>query len=235
MKNATLTRISGFHRDRIVALALDRDGAYAATAGLDGTVAIWPTTDPAAPTLLSGYQPPITALTFANDLTLIATHSDSSLSIWDTTAAAQGSPAASSPQPASLEIIPVVPPHPGDIVAITSSTDSTLVAVALASADSLGTLALLDLDTGLWTVIDRYSGFIIALAASNRFELIFALQSSIDGPGRLSLRDGQTGELLTEFPIPSHHPAGLALRPDGRLLAVAGAGGAIWLWGLPAE
>ncbi len=97
----------------------------------------------------------------------IATYPDGSDSTWNITTANEASRAANSPHPSSPEIIPITSPVPGAVVATSASTDSTRVAVALASADTLGTLALLDLPSGRRTILDLYSEFIIALAASD--------------------------------------------------------------------
>ncbi len=308
LNERSIVRISGLHRDRIVALALDRSGAHAATAGLDGTVAIWPAADPTSPTLLTGYLPPTTGLIFSNNSTLVASHHGGSNSIWNTiTATGAPPPSESATSPPTIAsspsasdttlglravggpdglvtvfqsdresspivefttrapithlsftsagtllivdgdgflhradvstgaITPIPSPAPGAIIAIAAQPDSAHAAVALISSDILGTLALLDLTDGQWTVIDRFPGCVVALAASDRFELIFVLQTSVNDPSLLALRDGQTGRLLAEFPTPSHRPLHIALSPDGRLRATAGAGAAIWLWGVPTD
>ena len=310
LKNATVNQISGLHQDRVVAVALDRSGARAATAGLDGTVALWPTTDPTLPLLLPGYHSPMVGLRFSNDSTLIASHSDDTRSIWNTVTATSISPILDSaiPVPGELPapetalaqspalgltatggpdglvtifrdanestpvrtlafrgsithlafgaagtllvvdgdgllhradvfsgtITPISPPVPGAVVAITARPDSARAAVALVSADSLGTLALLDLTRGRWTVINRFSGFVPALAASDRFEIVFGVQTSVNGPAILTLHRSRNGELLAALPSPSYQSLAIALSPDGRLLATAGPDGAIWLWGVPA-
>jgi WD40 repeat protein len=186
-----------------------------AIGGPGGRVTLYRHGADSTPVHVFRFAGPITALAFGGAQTLLIVDGNGDLHRTDLT---------------TRVTAPVPAPVPGAVAAVAAGPNSTRIVVALVSADSLGTLALVDLIDGRWTVLDRYSGFINALAASAGVDAIFILRGAVDEAGRLELRDGIHGGLLASLATPSHQPLHLALSPDGRRLATAGASGEIWLW-----
>jgi WD40 repeat protein len=120
---------------RAVAFALD--GHTLATAGVDGTMSLWDTTNPAAPdqvgSLLADGTRSVSALAFAPDGHTLATAGDDGTALWDTTDPA-----------APHRIGSPLTGHTGRVTAVAFAPDGH----TLATAGDDGTVVLWDL-TGL--------------------------------------------------------------------------------------
>ncbi|MGR6963200.1 NACHT and WD repeat domain-containing protein [Geodermatophilus sp. URMC 61] len=216
------------HDGPVRAVAFSPAGSLLASVGDDGTVRLWNSSDPAAPTLasgpLTGHNGPVTEVAFAPDGSLLASvGDDGTVRLWNIR----------DPAAATLLGTPLTG-HDGPVTEVAFAPDGN----TLASAGGDGTVRLWTTGdpaapTPLGAPLTGHDGTVRAVAfAPDRPVLASA---GDDGTVRLWNLDDPADPIPFSTPLTGHdgRVRAVAFASEGSLLASAGLDGTVRLWNTP--
>lgn len=193
------------HQEDVWTVAFSKDGRIVATGSFDGTARLWDVTTgkPLFPPMR--HQGPVRTLDFSPDGKLLATGSlDGTIRLWNTT----------NGQPRGWPLR-----HPGDVSSVVFDPAGHL----LASSSSAGTSRLWNVATEQAETqkVFQHTSRVYALALSPNDGKLMATGA---GDGSVRLWDTSTGDLLLGPWQQQGDVLAVAIRQDGKLLAIGSAG-----------
>jgi WD40 repeat protein/tRNA A-37 threonylcarbamoyl transferase component Bud32 len=200
------------HTGIVQRLAFNRDGTRLASAGTDGTVRVWEVNPRVTLPALRGHTSYVYPVAYSPDGRWIASGSwDKTVRLWD---ARSGESRA-------------VWAYPGRVLDLGFTPDGSRLVTACG-------------DDGLLRVREVASGRVVREIASGQ-KSVFALALSPEGGSVATIGDAGGDVVVVDLKTGEHarsfHTGGLsklAYSPDGRLLAVGGENGVVYLWNVAA-
>jgi WD40 repeat protein len=194
------------HRSKVYCTAFSPDGARLATASKDGTARIWDVRTGSPLSILNGHSGPVTAIGFSPDgQTIVTGGNDRKVRLWS---AATGKP---------MRILEGMTTQVAQVAI--SSHAKWIVASGgrWNQQDTGGRICIWEYATGhMVSHMDSFRWNIPAFALSaDERRLIVQLE-----PGKLRMVDIESGQTLAAWGVEGQ-VGGMALSPDGTLLAVA--------------
>ncbi|HYN04668.1 MAG TPA: hypothetical protein VE359_19615, partial [Vicinamibacteria bacterium] len=200
-------RLEG-HEDQVLAVAVDRAGARALTAGLDATVRLWDLASRRHEVTLSGHSGAVTGVVFAGAGRAVSGGRDRTVRLWDL---------------AGRQALAVLEGHEETVTGV----DATLDGQRAASASWDGTVRLWDLRRrAVLRVLEGHGAHVAAVRLSPDGQVV----ASAGWDGTARLWDADSGRELGVLAGHAGNVTAIALHGDGRQVATGGEDGTVRSW-----